>query len=154
MATTYANPKQRAGITAEAAGALYLDKQSVGLSDPALNLDALAAGDAIQIGVVPAGHVLVPKLSTLDLPVLDTGASGTGEFSVGTSDDPDGLAPAAAGTAAVAKGVGDLAGAAIGSPLNDVPILLTCTSACTTQATTGEITGDWVLRAWDARVDG
>jgi hypothetical protein len=154
MATTYANPRQRARLTATAAGALYLDHQKLDLADPKLELGELAADDAIQIAVVPAGHVLEPAFSSLDLPALDTGTGGTA--SIGTAEEPDGLADSASVTAASSKGLGELASpeAPIGSPYNDTPIVLTYTAAPGTQAKEGVVHATLALRAWDEAIDG
>lgn len=150
----YAIPKQRAGVTATAAGALYFDQQSVDITDSSLNLGTLALNDTIQIGVVPAGHVLVPHLSTLSVPKLDTNGTATGTVSIGTSADADSLLAATSVGAAISKGVGTLLAGAVGSADDDVPILAKVTAALATQATAGTITGQWVLRAYDAAIDG
>lgn len=150
----YAIPKQRSGVTATAAGALYVDPQSVDIADASLALGALAVNDTIQIGVVPAGHVLVPHLSTLSVPVLDSNGTATGKVSIGTTADAASLLAATSVGSAISKGVGTLLAGAVGSATEDVPILATVTAAMATQATAGTITGQWVLRAYDPAIDG
>lgn len=154
MAKTYANPRQRAGVTAEAAGALYLDVQQLDVADPALGLGTLAVNDAVQIGVVPAGHVLVTALSQISIPKLDTNGTATGKVSIGTADDADALVAATSVGAAVSEGVGDLTGDPIVAKDVDVTILLTCTAACATQATSGTVVSRLVLRAYNQQIDG
>lgn len=155
MAKIYANPKQRSRITADANGALYYDRQQTDIADPGLGLGTLAVGDSVQVGVVPAGHVLVPELSGISVPQLDTNASATGKVSIGTADDTAVLLAATTVGSAISKGIGDFAAdVAIGDAENDTPIVLVVTAANATQATTGTIVANLVLRAFDAGIDG
>lgn len=151
MANNYSVAKQRARITATAAGALYQDVQKVDLA--ALALGTVAIGDTIQVGVVPAGHVLVPELSGFTTDQIDANGTPTGTFSLGIAGSAAGLLAATAFGATVTKAPGALLSAAVGSETADVPILLTATAAVATAATTGVFTGKWVLRAFDPAVD-
>ena len=57
--------------------------------------------------------------------------------------------------AAISKAVGDLSSSSsIGDPEKDTPLLLTVTDAIATQATTGTVTCNLVLRAYDDEIDG
>lgn len=112
-------------------------------------------GDLIQVGVVPAGCKLVPHLSRLSIPQLDTNAAPTGDYTVGSADDPDALkGSAAAETAVVLSGEDFTAGtSALGAKYVDVPIYVKAVADFATTAAAGKITADWVYRAFDSAVD-
>lgn len=146
-------PKLKAAVTPFASGALYLDIQSTNLSNATYWPAGLAIGDTVQIGVIPAGMVLVPQLSSLVLPKLDSNASPTGRVSIGTANQAAALlASTAVGTAASLFGA-QLLQASIGSPDTDIPVLLTVTAAFATEVATGKIAFEPVLRAWRDDVD-
>lgn len=152
--STFKNPRVTPKVTPFAVGALYVDRQAFDLSDAAYKPSALASGDKIQIGVVPAGCALVPQLSTGKVPILDTNGAATAAYTIGTADDADALLASKDGDAAVTVSPGDLLGATVGSPEEDTPIYLTLTAAAATLATSGVITCDWVFRAWQPEIDG
>ncbi|HET6631509.1 MAG TPA: hypothetical protein VFG73_02220 [Rhodanobacteraceae bacterium] len=149
----YSNPALRAAITAAASGALYIDKQTFNLAadyGPA----ALANGDVLSFAVVPAGHVLVPHLSTVSIPQLDSNGAATATYTLGTADDADVLKGAQDGGAAVALGAGELLDVTVGSPDEDVPLLLTLTAPAATANVSGAIVANLVFRAYNADIDG
>ncbi len=156
--TQYLNPHLQARITPNTKGALYEDRQLTNLADPIAVPPALAVGDQLQIGVIPAGCVLVPELTTLHLPVFDTNAAPTGAATIGTAASTAILAGAQALSATQkdlrgsALGFSALPGAAVplGSPDTDIPIFLTFTGAVATRAAVGQVVCDFVFRAFDA----
>ena len=150
----YTNPKLNSRVTPTANGALYVDRQVTDISDPVQFPAATANGDQIQIGVVPAGSKLVPRLCTLQVPLLDTNAAKTGKFKIGTAATPDALVNEYTIAAAVTDLQTNFKDAEIGSATDDTPIYLTLSGALATQAATGQIKFDVALRAWDSEVDG
>ena len=152
--TIYTNAHQVPAVTPFATGALYLDRQEVNLAAPGFWPATIAVGDQIQIGVVPPNAVLVPWLSNINLPVLDSGPSGTLSVSIGTQ-----LTPAALHATAAAEAATNIAGSAltqnvvIGDPVNATPIYITATAAAVKAAVTGTIVADLVFRAWNNPVD-
>lgn len=117
--------------------------------------DDINVGDRIQIGVVPAGQVLVPHLSRLSLPALE-GASPASDYTIGTDADPDALKGSAASeTAVVLFGEDWLAPAAsVGHPSQDTPIYITfITADQVNEAVTGQIVFEPALRAWRDDLD-
>lgn len=152
--STNNNPKLVSRVSAFANGALYIDRQITDVSDPVQVPAALANGDLLQIGVVPAGSKLVPRLCTLQIPKLDTNVSATGQGKVGTAAVADALVVAASLGAAITDLQTNFKDVEIGSATDDTPIYLTLSAALATQATTGKIVFDVALRAWDSEVDG
>lgn len=152
--TIYTNVHQVPRVTGLASGALYIDRQEVSLADDNAWPSAVALGDQIQIGVVPAGCVLVPWLSNLNLPVLDSGPSGTLSVSVGTQATPAALKATATAIAPANVAGSTLApGVVIGSNLTNTPIFITATAAAVAAAQTGTIVFDLALRPWVDRFD-
>ncbi len=148
----YLNTRLVAAITAQAVGAVYVDRQVTNIADPVDFPKTLANGDQVQIGVVPAGHVLIPRLSAIKVPVFDTNGVPTGKANVGTSDDPDKFAAALnLGQANDVALLGTFD--TVGNPEQDTPIFLTLAAALATKATTGKVTLDLALRAWNPDVD-
>lgn len=112
-------------------------------------------GDRIQIGVIPAGQVMVQHLSRLSIPALE-GASPASDYTIGTDADPDALKGSAASeTAVVLTGEDFLVGAEpIGSPDEDTPIYITfITADQVNEAVTGKIVFEPVTRAWRDELD-
>lgn len=152
--TIYTNTHQVPAVTPFATGALYLDRQEVSLAAPGFWPSTIAVGDQIQIGVVPRGCVLVPWLCNINLPVLDSGPSGTLSVSIGTQATPAALKATAAATGAQNVAGSALApGVVIGDPVNDVPLFITATAAAVKAATAGTIVADLAFRAWSSNVD-
>ena len=159
--TQYLNPHMVAAITPNTRGALYADRQVTNLADPIAVPAALAAGDQLQIGVIPAGSTLVPELSTLHLAIFDTNAAPTGQASIGTAASTAILAGAQVLSGTVkdlrgsALGFSALPGAGVplGSPDTDIPIFLTFTAAVATKAATGQVVCDFVFRAFEPNLD-
>lgn len=147
------NPKLVSRITPEANGTLYIDRQVTNLADP-VQVPALANGDLLQIGVVPAGCKLVEHLCRLQVPLLDTNASKTGKFKIGTAAVADALVAEYTIAGAVADLQPNFKAVEIGSADTDTPIYLTLTAALATQATTGKILFDVAMRAYDSEIDG
>lgn len=152
--STINNPKLVSRITPTANGALYIDRQITDVSDPVQVPAALANGDQLQIGVVPAGSKLVPRLCTLQVPLLDTNVTKTGKFKIGTAGTADALVAEYTIAAAVTDLQTNFKDVEIGSSTDDTPIYLTLSAALATQATAGKIVFDVALRAWDSEVDG
>lgn len=154
--TTRNNAKLVSGVTPDENGDLLLDRQITNLADRSFIPAALANGDNIQIGVVPAGCKLVAHLSTIQVPALDTNGTPTVKYKIGSVATVAALAaektPGAA--ASIVATTDFIAGAAgFGSPTDDTPIYLTLSAAIATQAATGKIIADWVFRNWDPSVD-
>lgn len=154
--TQYLNPSLGPRVTAFASGQLLLDKQVTTIGDARAWPSAPANGDQIQIGVVPAGHVLVPQLSQLLVPRLDTNAAATGKYKIGTATTVDAIAAeVSAGTAQSLRGNSlVIGGPVIGDPEVDTPIFLSLSAALATAATSGQVVAELVFRAWDTAVDG
>jgi hypothetical protein len=153
--TTRNNAKLIAMVTAFAAGALYVDRQITDIADRSFIPANLASGDNIQIGVVPAGCVLVQQLSTIQVPVLDTSGAPTVKYKIGSVATVGALAAEKTPGAVVSKVATTdfIVGPVFGSPTDDTPIYLNLSAAIAAQATTGKIVADWALRAWDSQVD-
>ena len=152
----YINAKLVSAITAFAVGALYLDRQVTSLADRSVVPAAPLLADQIQIGVIPAGCVLVPQLSTVQVARFDTNGTSLGKYKIGTADTIDAIATEQIGAAAVTvRGNALVIGATpIGSPTDDTPIYLTVSVAPATFAGTGAVVLDLVMRAWVDSVDG
>jgi hypothetical protein len=157
----YLNPKMRAGITPEAAGAIYYDRQITNLNDPVEVPAVLAAGDQLQIGVIPAGATLVPELSTLHFPIFDTNGAPTAAGTIGTAAGTSDIAGAQtlSGTANTVRSAAltttPLPGTEppLGSPDTDIPIFITFTGAVATKAAAGQVVLDLAFRAFNSAFD-
>lgn len=116
-----------------------------------------AANDLIQIGLVPAGHKLVPTLCRLDMIAIDTDGSPTGDWSVGDSTTPAALKASTASEAAAATYSGEdwaLATAEVGAHYVDTPIYIKIINASATTPHTGKIVFYQAIRPWgDGDVD-
>lgn len=142
-----------AGITPYANGAVYIDRQVTDLGNRAVFPVAVANADQIQIGVVPGGCVLIPHLCALRVPKLDTNATPTGKYKIGTETTIDALAAEQLGSAAISLTAEDFAlSGVIGSETDDVPIFLTASAAVATLGT-GKIVLDLAIRNWRPEVD-
>lgn len=150
----FANPKLTPKVTPFAVGALYVDRQVFDLSDLAYKPSALAIGDLIQIGIVPAGCTLVPQLSTASIAILDTAGSPTATYTIGTEASAASLLASKNGNAVVTVAPGGFLNPTIGSPDTDTPIYAKVTTAAATLATSGKITVNLVLRAYQPEIDG
>lgn len=150
------NAKLVARATPTASSALYVDRQITDLADRSFIPANLANGDNIQIGVVPAGCMLVPQLCTIQVPILDTNGVPTAKYKIGSTAVPDALAAekSPAGAASVVATTDFKPGAVFGSPTDDTPVYLTLSAAIATQATTGKILADLAFRAYDTKIDG
>lgn len=149
--TQYNNPKMVGGITAEASGAVYVDRQVTQLADPVTFPHGLQVGDQVQVGIIPAGHVMLPYLSVINFPKLDTNAAATGTYNLGTDTTPN-LFGAAINAGQVKKAA--LTGLdVVGDPEEDTPIYITVTAAIATQVATGRIVLDVAMRAWRSETD-
>lgn len=156
----YDNAKLVPGVTPDGAGELYIDRQVTNLDTAGFLTANPASGDNIQIGVVPAGCKLVPHLCLLQVPALDTNATSTVKYKVGTVASAAALVAEvtpgnnAASTVASASFIVSAAG--FGSPTDDVPIYLNLSAAVATQPAAGargKVVFDLALRAWDSRFD-
>lgn len=143
-----------AAITAFAVGAVYIDRQTTNLADPTQWPAAPASGDQIQIGVIPAGHVLVPHLSLIRVPELDSNASATGKFKLGTDAANTAVAVEQnAGGDIVLSGEDLVLTGTVGSQTDDTPIYLTLSAALATKVTTGKIVADLAIRSYRQDID-
>lgn len=143
--------------TSEAAGQLTLNHFEFDLAGPyAPSTFASTSSDRIQIGEVPAGEVLVPHLCRISIPALDANGSPTGDYAIGTEDDPDALKGTAASETPVVLSGEDLLYPAppIGSPNVPTPIYVSALAAHATLATSGVIVFDQVTRPYDSTIDG
>ena len=154
MATTY-NPAVRQGkaIPTEA-GALKLLREVYTLGASYASADINNA-DLIQVGVVPAGCKLVPHLSRLSVPVIDSNGVPTGDYSVGSATAPGALkGTAASETAVTLSGEDfDLVNGALGAKSVDVPIYVKALADSATTPTTGSFVADWVIRPYESGID-
>jgi hypothetical protein len=156
--TITTNTKLVAGITPSERGAIYVDRQVINLADTVAVPGPIALGDSIQIGVIPAGAVLVPELTTIQAARIDTGATGkaTIETTIGSAN----ICVEKAVNAALLLRGSDLKPSPvpvepgqtspvpeIGSTTDDIPIYLTFTAAVATLARSGFIVCDLALRA-------
>lgn len=157
MTTNYTNPAaERSMANSDSAGQLVVNPFKFDVANTAYKPASLGIGDAIQIGIVPAGCVLLPHLSLVRIPALDTNGSPTGSASIGTAASAANLKATTAVSAAQTLSGEDflLVNGPIGSKTVDTPILLTFTAAVATLQTTGTIYADLAIRAWDANIDG
>lgn len=152
----YDNAKLVSGVSPLAAGAVYVDPQkTLNAKLQELTGGVIANGDQVQIGVVPAGMVLVPHLSLFQAPILDSNGAPTLTYKVGTDAVPDAVAAQKSGsTAQTLAGKDFTLTGVVGDPENDTPIYLTATAAAATLAAVGDIVFTPALRAWDTEVDG
>lgn len=125
------------------------------LANPAYRPAAVANGDRIQIGVIPAGCKLIPHLTCIRLPQIDSNGTPTGQAQIGTANDPDALRAAGAVNAAQTLSGEDftLATADLGAKFEDVPVYLAFTANVATLAASGKIVVDLALRPYDSAVD-
>lgn len=154
MATTY-NPAVRQGKAVPTeAGSLKLLREVYTLGSSYASTD-INNGDLIQVGVVPAGCKLVPHLSRLSVPAIDSNGAPTGDYTIGSATDPDALkGTAASETAVVLSGEDfDLVNGALGAKAADVPIYVKAIADSATTPTTGSFVADWVIRPYDSAVD-
>lgn len=135
------------------AGEAVVNRDVFDFANTSYRPSAVVSGDLIQIGVVPAGCKLVPHLSQIQIPAIDTSGTPTGQASIGTTNDTDALKAAGAVNAAQRLFGEDLLPADAGAQYVDVPIFLAFTANVATLAATGKIVADLAIRAFDDRVD-
>lgn len=137
------------------AGAVFIANSKFDFAVAAQRPASIGIGDMVQVGVVPAGCVLVQHLSRISLPSLDSAGSPTGDYSIGTALVPAALKAAApAETAVVHTGEDLLAATVIGSRDVDTPVYAVFTTAVATVPTTGAIVANLAIRAFDGGFDG
>lgn len=150
------NAKLVATATPTAHSALYIDRQTTDLSDRSFIPAALLLGDSIQIGVVPAGCKLVAHLCAIQVPIIDTSATPTAKYKIGSVAVPDALAaekiPGAA-VSVVATVDFKIGALGFGSATDDTPVYLTLSAAAATPSLVGKIVADLAFRAWDSKFD-
>ena len=153
--STYKNPAVDQGqATPLQAGELVLNRFEFDLAGAYAPSD-LNNGDLIQIGVVPAGCKLVPHLCRISVPQLDSDGSPTGDWTLGSTDDPDALkGSSAAETAVVLSGEDFTADTSdLGAESADVKVYLKVVADVATVPSTGVIAADLVVRAFNDRTD-
>jgi hypothetical protein len=155
--TTYANPAaERSMANNDRVGDLVVNPFAFDVANAAYKPASLAISDKVQIGIVPAGCVLLPHLSLIRIPALDTNGSPTGSASIGTSASAANIKATTSVSAAQTLSGEDflLTNGPIGSRTVDTPIYLTFTAAVATLQTTGTIYADLAIRCWDKTIDG
>lgn len=136
-----------------AQGLLATDRFTFDLAKP-YAAGATTADTRIVIGYVPTDCVLVPYLSKVSIPQLDTNGSATAKVKLGTLDDDDALlAETGAGAAVVKFGHELIQAKGIGSQAQPTAIVLTVSAAAATAAATGVIQADLVFRAFNPLTD-
>jgi hypothetical protein len=154
--TAYSNAARiQAVVAASTANALNVNRFEFNLAGGERPTTKVAT-DQIQIGVVPPLEKLVPHLCLLIIPALDSNGSPTGDYSIGSADDPDGLKAAAAAETAVTlsgedfilTGTGDF-----GAEAEEVPLYITLTNDIATLAAAGVIKFVQVTRPYDTTYD-
>lgn len=152
----YANPKVDAILpNVPAIGSLAFNRHTFDFADTSYAPTDLNLADTVQIGVVPAGHVLVPHLCRLAVPQLETG-SPVSDYTIGTEANPDALKGSAPSeTAAALFGEDWLVPVeAIGHPTEDTPIYITIITANPAgTAVSGSVVFEPVYRAWRDDID-
>lgn len=116
---------------------------------------AIAQNDLLQIGVVPAGNKLVPHLSRISVPVLDSNGAPTGDYAIGSEDNDDALKASAASETAVILSGEDFTAVTseLGALAEDVPIYIKAVNASATSPVTGKVIADLVIRPFDSAFD-
>lgn len=117
---------------------------------------AIVVNDRIQIGTIPAGQVLVPHLSYLAIPQLETGTPAS-DYTIGTDAVPAALKGTAASETAVTLSGEDFLdpAAPVGHPTEDTPVYIKfITGNLAGIPTTGKIVFRPVTRAWRNDLDG
>ncbi len=155
-----ANGVQRKLATCDSGSGITLQKFVVPFTDPVFAPGGVAitnfvVGDLIQIGVVPAGEVLVPHLCLIKTPAFDSNTPvGTG--TIGSSSSEAAVAPSFVfGTAQTLTAEDfSLGTAEIGADNADTPIYIAVTHILSTIVLTGSIEFIQVSRPWDSSVDG
>lgn len=153
---TYKNPAVLAAkATPTCAGQPKINREVFDFANTAYRPAAIGVGDLIQIGVVPAGCKLVPQLSRISVPALDSNGAPTGDYEIGTATDPDALKATAPSETAVTLFGEDfnLTTADIGAKSVDVPIYLRAIAASATAPVAGKVIADLVIRPYDSYVD-
>ena len=123
---------------------------------PAADSEKFKKDDRILLGIIPAGHTLVPVLTRLSIPALESGTPAS-DYQIGTEDDPDALKGTAASETPVVLFGEDWNDPAtpIGSPDEDVPIYLTFVTADhDATPNTGKIVFEPVYRAYREDIGG
>ncbi len=154
---TYANPAaERSLSNTDRAGTVVVNPFAFDVANTAYKPASLVSTDKVQIGIVPAGCVLLPHLSLVRIPILDTNGAPTGSASIGTAASAAALKATAAVNAAQTLSGEDflLTSGPIGSKTVDTPIYLTFTASVATLQTAGTIYADLAIRAWDTTIDG
>lgn len=158
--SVYAWPGLASGIkTSEDAGQVSLNVFVTNLADIAQRPAALAIGDDLLIGYIPAGEKFVPHLSEFSLPITDSNGSPTGTYQLGvggTTPDPDAFVGTANGSTAVTLSGEDftLATAEVGNRYDVTPIYLRAIAAFATVQSVGKIVLRVASRPWDKALDG
>lgn len=161
---TYSNPSL-APLTPipSAVGPLIHDRRTFDLAASAGYRPAsLVNGDDIILFTVPAGCVLVPHLTRIAFPVIDSNGAPTGQASIGHIVQDAAAVPASLRAAAtvgtavrVDSGEDFLQPAApIGHPTLPTNVILRFTANVATLAASGQIVCDYFVRAYRTDIDG
>lgn len=153
---THKNPKNAQHVLSVLAqGLLAFDRFEFSLA--ASYASGAGADESILvIGIVPPDCVLVPHLSRLSLPVLDTNGAPTGDYEVGTLADTDALLLTRQAETAAAVTFGEdwlVPASPIGAKDVATEIVIRVSNAIATLGT-GTIVFEPVFRAWNPLIDG
>jgi hypothetical protein len=138
-----------------AVGALAFNRSVFDFADADYKPASLLLADRIQIGVVPAGQVLVPHLTRAAIPAIEAGGP-LSDYTIGTDTSPAILKGSTdSGVAQALSGEDWLVPAtAIGHPTEDTPIYITIITAnAAGPAAAGQIVFEPVTRAWRDELD-
>lgn len=155
MANTY-NPAVKQGVAVpDSAGDLKLNRFIYDFAQTSYADADINDLDTIVIGVVPAGCKLVPHLSRIVIPQLDTNGAPTGDYQIGTVTDPDALKGSAAAETAVILSGEDFTvlTSELGAKASDVEVVISAIGNVATTTTTGKIIAELVVRPYDSRLD-
>jgi hypothetical protein len=110
----------------------------------------------IVIGYIPVDCVMVPHLSRLAMPQMDSHGSPTGDWEVGIASNTDALLGTTAAETAAAVTFGEdwlRPAEVIGSRTEETPILVRVSNVIATLGT-GSIVFEPCFRAWNPLIDG
>lgn len=155
MANTY-NPAVKQGVAVPvSAGDIVMNRFIYDFAQTSYADADINDTDTITIGVVPAGCKLVPHLSRISIPILDTNGAPTGDYSLGTATDPDALKGSAAAETAVVLSGEDFTvlTSELGAKASDVEVILTAIGNVATTTAVGKIYVELAIRPYDSRLD-
>lgn len=154
--STYKNPAVDQGQAVPCdAGVVVLNRFEFDLSNTSYAPTDINNGDLIQIGVVPANCKLIPHLSRVSIPALDSNGSPTGDYTVGSTVDADALKGSAASETAVVLSGEDFTviTSDLGTKASDVKVYIAAVADSATTPATGLIVAELAIRAYRSDTD-